>query len=204
MLLPYEDKLPVIAEGTRIAPNAVLSGEVTVGRNCSIGFGAVVTAESGPIRIGDNCIIMDTAVLRGVRGNPLMVGDNVLVGPRAYLTGCTVERNAFIATGATVFNGAFIGERAEVRINAIVHIRTRLSPDAVVPLGWIAVGDPAEILPPESHERIWAIQKALDFPRYVFGVERPLEGGTLMPDVMRRYARFLIRRHIGEEQADSD
>ncbi len=198
MLLAHEGKSPCIAEGTRVAPNAVLSGDVTVGRNCSIGFGAVLTAESGPIRIGGNCIIMDNAVLRGVRDNPLMIGDNVLVGPHAYLTGCTVERNAFIATGATVFNGACIGERAEVRINGIVHIRTRLPPDAVVPLGWIAVGHPAEILPPELHERIWEIQKALDFPRYVFGVERPPEGGTFMPDVMPRYARFLIRRHGGD------
>jgi hypothetical protein len=76
-----------------------------------------------------------------------------------------------------------------------VHIRTRLPPDAVVPLGWIAVGDPAEILPPEAHERIWEIQRKLDFPRYVFGVERPAEGETIMPDIMPRYARFLIRRH---------
>jgi len=196
--LPYQDKSPSIPADTRTAPNAVVSGDVTVGHNCSIGFGAVLTAESGPIRIGDNCVVMDGAVLRGVRGNPLRIGDNVLIGPHAYLTGCTIEQNVFIATGATIFNGAVVGERAEVRINGIVHIRTRLLPDAVVPLGWIAVGDPAEILPPDAHERIWEIQKPLDFPRYVFGVERPEEGETMMPDVMRRYARFLVRRHNGD------
>lgn len=196
--LPYQDKSPSIPADTRIAPTAVVSGDVSVGHNCSIGFGAVLTAESGPIHIGDNCVVMDGAVLRGIRGNPLRIGDNVLIGPRAYLTGCTIEKNAFIATGATIFNGAVIGERAEVRINSIVHIRTRLPPDAVVPLGWIAVGDPAEILPPDAHERIWEIQKPLDFPRYVFGVERPAEGETIMPDVMPRYARFLIRRHSGD------
>ncbi|HSU05195.1 MAG TPA: hypothetical protein VLI93_06450, partial [Acetobacteraceae bacterium] len=102
------------------------------------------------------------------------------------------------ATGATVFNGATVGERVEVRINGIVHIRTHLPPDAVVPLGWIAVGDPAEILPPEAHERIWEIQKQLDFPGYVFGVERAPEGGSIMPRVMPRYARFLVRRHAGD------
>ncbi len=196
--IPYQDKSPAIPADTRIAPTAVLSGDVTVGHNCSIGFGAVLTAESGPIRIGDNCVVMDGAILRGIRGNPLQIGDNVLIGPRAYLTGCTIEQNVFIATGATIFNGAVIGERAEVRINGIVHIRTRLLPDAVVPLGWIAVGDPAEILPPDAHERIWAIQKTLDFPRYVFGVDRPAEGESLMPDVMPRYARFLIQRHQGD------
>lgn len=193
-----QEKSPAIPADTRIAPTAVVSGDVSVGHNCSIGFGAVLTAESGPIRVGDNCVVMDGAVLRGVRGNPLHIGDNVLIGPHAYLTGCTIEQNVFIATGATIFNGAVIGERVEVRINGIVHIRTRLLPDAVVPLGWIAVGDPAEILPPDAHARIWEIQKKLDFPRYVFGVERPEEGETMMPDVMRRYAGFLVRRHSGD------
>jgi hypothetical protein len=51
-----------------------------------------------------------------------------------------------------------------------VHLRTVLPEDAVVPLNWIAVGDPAQILPPERYDEIWAIQQPLDFPRYVFGV----------------------------------
>jgi len=53
----------------------------------------------------------------------------------------------------------------------------------------IAVGDPDEIVPP--HELIWAIQKSLDFPRYVFGVERPPQEQSIMPQVMPRYAKAL-------------
>ncbi len=199
MLLEHDGATPRIDPTARIAPNATVCGDVTLGANTSIGFGAVLTAESGPIRIGSNCVVMDTAVLRGVRKHPLVIGDNVLVGPRASLSGCTVEDNAFLATGATVFNGASIGARAEVRVNGIVHIKTILPPDAVVPLGWIAVGDPAEILPPNRHEEIWAIQERLDFPRVVFGVERPPPGGTLMPEVMPRYARALGRHKEDSE-----
>jgi carbonic anhydrase/acetyltransferase-like protein (isoleucine patch superfamily) len=191
MILEHNGKRPSLEPSVRISPNATVCGEVSIGPNVSIGFGAVVTAESGPVTIGANCVIMDTAVLRGVRNNPLVIGDNVLVGPRAYMTGCNVEDEAFIATGATVFNGAHIGRRAEVRINGIVHLRTMLAEGATVPLGWIAVGDPAEILPPHEHERIWAIQKSLDFPRYVFGVERPPQGQSIMPQVMPRYAKAL-------------
>lgn len=194
MLLEHDGHEPKIDPTCRIAPSATVCGDVTIGPNTSVGFGVVLTAESGPIAIGANCVIMDTAVIRGVRRDPVTIGDNVLIGPRAYLTGCAVADNAFIATGAAVFNGARIGERAEVRINGIVHLRTVLPADAVVPLNWIAVGDPAQILPPERHEAIWAVQEALDFPRYVFGVSRPRSGETFMPDVMPRYARAL-RRH---------
>jgi carbonic anhydrase/acetyltransferase-like protein (isoleucine patch superfamily) len=195
MLYSHDGKQSHVDPTSRIAPNAVLCGDVTIGPNCSIGFGAVLTAESGPIAIGANCVIMDTAVIRGVRGNPVHIGDNVLVGPRAYLTGCEVADNAFLATGTTVFNGARVGARAEVRINGIVHLRTRLPEDAIVPLGWIAVGDPAEILPPHEHERIWSIQQALDFPRFVFGVVRAPPGESIHPTVMPRYASRL-RSHV--------
>ena len=200
MILEHDGALPKIDPTARIAPNAVLCGDVHIGANSSIGFGAVLTAESGPIAIGANCVVMDTAVIRGTRRHPVEVGDNVLIGPRAYLSGCRVEDDAFLATGATVFNGARIGARAEVRVNGIVHLRTVLPPDAVVPLNWIAVGDPAEILPPERHEDIWALQKPLDFPGTVFGVARPRPGETFMPEVMPRYARALARHKNDKAQ----
>jgi carbonic anhydrase/acetyltransferase-like protein (isoleucine patch superfamily) len=201
MILEHGGATPIIDPTARVAPNATICGGVTIGPNCSIDFGAVLTAESGPIVLGANCVVMDTAVIRGVRGKPVTIGDNALIGPRAYLTGCTIAENVFLATGVTVFNGARIGARAEVRINGIVHLRTVLPEDAVVPLNWIAVGDPARILPPDRHDEIWAIQEPLDFPRYVFGVERPLPGETFTPEVMPRYAAFLRRSHAGDRQS---
>jgi carbonic anhydrase/acetyltransferase-like protein (isoleucine patch superfamily) len=198
MILEHHGLRPRIAATARIAPNAVIAGDVIIGDNVSIGFGAVLTAESGPIRIGCNVVIMDTAVLRGVKAAPLTIGNNVLIGPRAYLTGCTIEDEVFLATGSTVFNNAVIKRGAEVRVNAIVHLRTVVPENATVPLGWIAVGDPAQILPPDRHDEIWAIQKPLDFPKTVFGVERPPEGENLMSDVMPRYARALKRWHDGD------
>jgi carbonic anhydrase/acetyltransferase-like protein (isoleucine patch superfamily) len=200
MLIEHEGLRPHIDPSSRIAPNATICGDVTIGENCSVGFGAVISAESGPVRIGRNCVIMDTAVIRGVRGAEMSLGDNVLVGPRAYLTGCVVANEAFLATGVTVFNGARIGAGAEVRINGVVHLRTVLPAGATVPIGWVAVGDPARILPPEKHEDIWAVQKALDFPRFVFGMDRPAEGESLMPQVMPRYAGALVRRHGGDTE----
>ncbi len=192
-MIEHDGKRPNVHPSARIAPNAILCGDVTVGEGTSIGFGAVLTAETGPITVGRQCVIMENAVLRGTRKNPLRIGDNVLVGPRAYLSGCTVEDCAFLATGASVFNGARIGEGAEVRINGTVHLRSHLPAAATVPIGWVAVGDPASILPPGRHEEIWAIQEPLDFPSYVFGVARAAPGETNMREITARYTRVLAR-----------
>jgi carbonic anhydrase/acetyltransferase-like protein (isoleucine patch superfamily) len=184
MQIKHRGVAPTIDPTARVAPNATICGDVTIGPNTSIGFGAVITAESGPVRIGANCVVMDTAVIRGVRNNPVTIGNNVLVGPRAYLVGCTIEDEVFLATGSTVFNGAHVGKGAEVRINGIVHLRT--------------------VLPPDKHDDIWAIQKGLDLPRYVFGVDRPPPGETIMPTVMPRYAGALRHWHQDDEDASGD
>ena len=193
MLIEHLGKRPVIDPTARIAPTAVICGDVTLGPGTSVGFGAVLTAESGPIIVGRECVIMENAVIRGTRRHPATVGDHVLVGPGAYLSGCAVRDCVFLATGSRVFNGAIIGARAEVRINATVHLLTKLPDDATVPIGWVAVGDPARILPPEAHEEIWAIQEPLNFPKEIFGVDRPEPGETRMPEMMARYCRALSR-----------
>jgi carbonic anhydrase/acetyltransferase-like protein (isoleucine patch superfamily) len=136
---------------------------------------------------------METAVVRGSRRHPVRIGDHVLIGPRAYLTGCTIEDRVFLATGATVFNGAVVERGAEVRINGVVHLKTRVPAGATVPIEWVAIGDPAEILPPSEHDRIWAIQEALDFPREVFGLDRGTDQASLIEAITERYTRALGR-----------
>ena len=199
MILAHNGKSPRIDPTARIAPNATICGDVTIGANCSVGFGAVLVAESGPVAVGASAVIMENAVIRGVKNNPVLIGDNVMVGPRACLTGCEIGNDVFLATGCSIFNGAIIGDGVEVRINGVVHIRTRLQSGAMVPIGWIAVGDPAEIFPPNEHEEIWTVQKTLDFPGYVFGAKRPGEGETMMPGVMPRYAGSLKKWHSTDE-----
>lgn len=201
MLLEHQGKQPRIHESAYIAPTATICGDVSIGENCRVLFGAVIVAEGGPVDVGAECIVMENAVIRGTARHPVRMGNHVLVGPRAYLTGCTVEDNVFLATGVTIFNGAHIGTRAEVRINGVVHLKTTLPADSVVPIGWVAVGYPAQILPPEAHEKIWAIQEPLNFPHEVFGLERPPQGETIMPELTRRYARFL-KKHRDDQAVD--
>lgn len=202
MLIQHQGKRPQIDKSAYVAPNAVVCGDVVIGKNSRVLFGAVLVAEGGPVVIGSQCVVMENAVVRATARHPTRLGDHVLVGPRAYLTGCMVEDDVFLATGSTVFNGAKIGQRTEVRINGIVHLKTVIPADTVVPIGWIAVGDPAEILPPNDHDRIWAIQEPLNFPRTVFGFERAPTGETIMPALTRRYTKAL-GKHQGDRTLDT-
>jgi carbonic anhydrase/acetyltransferase-like protein (isoleucine patch superfamily) len=182
---------PRIHPDAVIAPTAVLSGDVTVGADCQVLHGAVITSEGGPIVLGSNVIVMENALIRGSSVHEVLIGDHTLVGPMASVSGASIGEEVFLATGTRVFNGARIGKGSEVRINAVVHLRSVLPPGAVVPIGWVAVGDPALILPPDRHEEIWAAQKELDFPGYVFGVDR--ETPDLMVQLTERYGRSLAR-----------
>jgi carbonic anhydrase/acetyltransferase-like protein (isoleucine patch superfamily) len=83
-----------------------------------------------------------------------------------------VEDEVFIATGASIFHSATLRARSEVRINGVVHLKTELPEGATVPIGWIAVGTPAAILPPDQHDRVWSIQKPLNFPLSVYDIDR--------------------------------
>lgn len=193
MLLEHRGERPQIHETAYVAPTATVCGDVTIGEESCVLFGAVITSEGGPVYVGDRCIVMEQAVLRGTPRHPLDVGDDALVGPRAYLSGCTVGAASFLATGSTVFNGATVGTGTEVRVNGTVHVGTTLPEGSTVPIGWVAVGDPVEVLPPGDHDRIWACQEPMDFPGTVFGLDRE-PTATLMPKVAARYVRSL-RRH---------
>jgi carbonic anhydrase/acetyltransferase-like protein (isoleucine patch superfamily) len=100
--------------------------------------------------------------------------------------GCTIEDDVFLATGTTLFHRARVGRGAEVRINAVVHVATVLAPGTTVPIGWVAVGDPARLFPPGEHEAIWAVQRELDFPRTVYGLQRDVDGRVDMGELTGR------------------
>lgn len=187
MIIEHRGKKPKVHPSAYVAPNAVVSGDVTIGANTCILYGATLSSEGGPLVVGDHCIVMENAVLRASEKYPLSVSDHVLVGPLSYLTGCCVDSHVFLAAGCRVYYGAHIKSGAEVRVNAVIHLKTVLEQDAVVPIGWVAVGNPAKILPPHEHDKIWAIQRPLDFPMAVCGLERkpPKE---LMEEMSHAYA----------------
>ncbi|MEU8124173.1 gamma carbonic anhydrase family protein [Spirillospora sp. NPDC049024] len=186
MLLEHRGKRPVVPESAYVAPSAVLCGDVALGEGARILHGAVLTAEDGTVRTGANVVVMENALVRGRAGLPAVLGDAVLVGPHAHVNGAIVEDEVFVATGASLFPGPVAGTRSELRINSVLHVNSRLRPDTVVPIGWVAAGDPAELFSPDRHDDLWEEQRALDFPGTVYGVPR----GSSMRDIMARQADF--------------
>jgi gamma-carbonic anhydrase len=170
MIIEHRGASPQVDPSAYVAPNAVLCGDVRVGPDARILFGAVVTAEDGHVEIGARCVVMENALIRARAAHPVTLGDDVLVGPHAHVNGAVIGEGSFLATGASLFPGVRLGRGVEVRINGVVHVNTGLEDGAVVPIGWIAVGD--EILPPDAHDEIWAVQEGLDFPGTVYGLAR--------------------------------
>jgi carbonic anhydrase/acetyltransferase-like protein (isoleucine patch superfamily) len=169
---------PAVDPSAYVAPTAVLCGDVRVGPDARILFGAVVSAEDGRVEIGARCVIMENALVRARAAHPVVLGDDVLVGPHAHVNGAQVADGCFLATGCALFPGARLGAGAEVRINGVVHVNSVLAPAAVVPIGWVAVGE--EMFPPERHDEIWAVQERLDFPGTVYGLGRDAPAGERM------------------------
>ena len=140
------------------------------------------------------------AVLRGTPRNPLTIGDHVLAGPHSYLTGCTVSDEVFIATSAMVFNGAQLGQASSVALGGAVHIGCVVPPQTRIPIGWVAVGDPARLYPPGAAGEIRAgLDEAGGFLPLVFGTDPAADRGAQMRTAMRRYTRFLSRAHHSDE-----
>ena len=186
MLIRHRDLEPSVDPDAYVASSAVLVGDVRVAAGARVLHGAVLSGEDGFVSVGEDTVIMENALVRGRAAHPAVVGSAVMVGPHAHINGSTVEDEAFIATGASLFPGSLIGAGAEVRINGVVQVNTTIGPGTVVPIGWVAVGDPAQILPAERHDDIWAIQRELDFGGTVYGVGNDVP----MRDLMRSQSQF--------------
>lgn len=196
MILEHRGRRPVIPASAYVAPSATVCGAVTLGERARILHGAVLTAEDGEVQLGADVVVMENALVRGRSRHPTRIGDAVLVGPHAHLNGATVEDEVFIGTGASLFPGSIAGHGCELRINSVLHVNSRLTPGAVVPIGWIAAGDPATLFSPERHDDLWQVQQALDFPGTVYGASRDSPMRTIMSRQVDFYGAHLSDRRI--------
>ena len=128
------------SKATFIAENATVRGDVSLGEQVSIWFGAVVRADKDRIIIGDRSNIQDNVVLHTSAGHPLRIGKDVSVGHGAILHGCTIADRVLVGMGAIVLNGARIGE------DSLLGAGTVVTEGMEIPRGSVVVGIPGKII----------------------------------------------------------
>ncbi|WP_342618111.1 gamma carbonic anhydrase family protein [Rhodoferax sp. GW822-FHT02A01] len=147
---------PRVAEGAWVADSAQVMGNVELGQDSSVWFGAVVRGDTEGIRIGRATNIQDGSVLHADAGEPLTIGDDVTVGHMVMLHGCTVGDGSLIGIGAIVLNGAKIGKGCIVGAGALV------TEGKEFPDGSMIIGSPAKAvreLTPEQQRGLRATAK---------------------------------------------
>jgi len=137
---PYAGVEPRLHETAFVAEGALVVGDVEVGERSSIWFGSILRGDVNAIRIGARTNIQDLSVVHVTsHTHPTVVGDDVTVGHRVTLHGCTVRDRCLIGIGAVVMDGAVIGPDAMVGAGALVP------PGMVVPPRTLALGSPARV-----------------------------------------------------------
>lgn len=136
----YKGKTPRIGDGTFVAENATLVGDLEIGDDCSIWFGTVLRADVHFIRIGSRTNIQDNCVVHVTDDHhPTVIAEEVTIGHGAIVHGCTIRRGALIGMGARVLDGAVVGE------SALVGAGTLVSEGMQIPPRTLAIGVPARV-----------------------------------------------------------
>jgi carbonic anhydrase/acetyltransferase-like protein (isoleucine patch superfamily) len=128
MVHKYQGISPKLGHNTWVAPSADVIGDVTCGEECSIWFGCVVRGDVHYIKIGDRVNIQDLSMIHVTHykkpdrsdGNPTIIGNDVTIGHRVMLHGCTIEDACLIGMSATILDGAVIGKESIVGAGALV------------------------------------------------------------------------------------
>ena len=128
----YLQKLPRIGEGVLVAPGASIVAEVILMNDVSVWYGAVLRGDLASVSVGARSNIQDGAVLHVGDYSPCVVEEDVVVGHRAMLHGCRVERGCLIGMQATVLDDAVVGHGSVVGAGAVVPPKTVVPPRSLV------------------------------------------------------------------------
>jgi len=166
---PYDGHSPCIGQRVFIAENATLIGDVSLGDDCSIWYGAVLRGDVHSIRIGPRTNIQDNCVLHVTNDtHPIDIAEEVTVGHGVIAHGCTIGRGALIGMGSRVLDGARVGELALIGAGALV------GEGMEIPARTLAVGVPAKVKRDLRMDEIVRLEQS--WRHYIEYKERYLEG----------------------------
>ncbi|PHS36240.1 MAG: gamma carbonic anhydrase family protein [Alkaliphilus sp.] len=154
MIKSWREVTPEIDNSCFIAETADIIGDVKIGKNSNIWYGAVIRGDDKNIIIGENTNIQDNAVVHISNILPTIIGDNITVGHSAIIHACKIGDNTLIGMGSIILNGAEIGK------NTIIGAGTMVPPGKKIPEGVLAFGSPVKIIRDLSDDEIMSITKS--------------------------------------------
>lgn len=139
---------PIIGSGCYLAETAVIIGDVVVGNDCSIWFGAVLRGDVNSIRIGNRVNIQDGAILHTLYQKSIIeIGDSVSIGHNAVIHGAKIENRVLIGIGAIVLDHSRIGENSIIAAGALIKDSSIVEPNSIyagVPAKKVKEIDPSQ------------------------------------------------------------
>jgi carbonic anhydrase/acetyltransferase-like protein (isoleucine patch superfamily) len=153
-LYEYLGRRPQIGRAVYIAPSASVIGDVTLGDESSVWFGAVIRGDLMPITLGARTNLQDGSVVHITGGKTrTTIGDDVTIGHMVLLHGCTVGHRVLVGMGSVLLDGAVIEDDAVVGAGSLVTPGTR------IPSGSIAMGRPAKVVRDLTDaDRAWVLE----------------------------------------------
>jgi len=156
MLLKFKKWFPKVKKSAWVAPSADVVGNVKIGKDSSIWFGVVIRGDVHKIRIGKRTSIQDLSMIHVTHykkedmsgGNPTIIGDDVTIGHKVMLHGCTIHNGCLIGMSATILDGAVIGE------GSIVGAHSLVTSNKVFPPNSLIMGSPAKVVKTLNDEEV--------------------------------------------------
>lgn len=140
-------------EGAYLFPGCVVTGDVSLGKEASVWYNAVVRGDMASITIGQRSNIQDNAVVHVDNNFPTVIGNGVTVGHGAIVHGCTIEDDCIIGMGAVILNGA------KIRKNCIIGAGTLVPEGKEIPEGSVAFGNPVRVYRTVTQDDVTHIQE---------------------------------------------
>ena len=153
MFYDLEDKKVKNSGENWIAPNASIIGDVTLEKNTSIWFNAILRGDVENIYVGEGSNVQDGSVLHTDPGYPLKIGKDVTIGHLVMLHGCTIGDNSLIGIGAVILNNAKIGK------NCIIGAKALITENKEIPDNSLVMGSPGKVVRDIAPEEVRSITK---------------------------------------------
>ena len=156
-----EGKSPQIGKGTWVAPSAEIIGDVEIGENCYIGFGAIMRGDFGKIKIGNESLVEECVVIHTAKLTE--IGDRVIIGHMAMIHDATIHDGALIGMKAMICESATIGETAIIAEHSTVRKKIHIPP------GKIAAGSPARVVGNATEDQREALALGISAYQHLLG-----------------------------------